>query len=181
MQDFILVLAYLIIAMIAFAAPVIIFLLSVNSEGIQIAKEKAEIQKRELLSILASEIGKSGVKVSAIGEKHKQLKKSEQQNKERIDRLTPKIQITKISTTLFLSLLFIMADMIVRDNVLNLYSHYLSISLIILSIITLMTSIYFIKLVAWEIISTKQTIEEEKMYLSIGHSQIATGQQELEP
>jgi hypothetical protein len=181
MQDFVIVLAYLIIAMIAFAAPVIIFLLSVNSAGIQIAKNKAETEKKVFRRILAIEINKEDLKISAISNGIKQLKRSARRAKKRIYLLTPKVQITKIFIAFFASLIFIMADMVVRNNRWNFkwhYKHDLSICLIILSIAFLIAGIWFLKLVSWEIISTKQTIEEEGRYTQIKHSQIATGQPE---
>jgi hypothetical protein len=177
MQEFILVLSNLIIAMIAFAAPVILFLLSLNSEGIQKAKIQAEIQKRETLNILAKEIAENkDLKAADVEKRQKQLKNNEKKAIKRIQRLTPKIQIKKIFIPLLLSLMLIMFDMVLRNNKFGLYDHYLSMILIALSIAGTATAGIFITELAWEIVTTKQMIEEEKRYPPLEHSLTATGQ-----
>jgi hypothetical protein len=141
MQDFSITLAQLIIAMIAFAAPIIIFLLSVNSEGIQKAKKQAEIEKKEFLRILAAEINNEGLSGADLKRRSADLTKSEKAANKRIDLLTPKVQITKIFIPLLLSLLFILVSLAISSKTWDIYTNYEAIGLVVLSFSSLIVSI----------------------------------------
>ena len=167
--------------MIAFAAPIIIFLLSVNSAGIQKAKNQAEIEKKEFLRILAAEINNEGLSGADLKKRSADLTKSEKAAKNRIDRLTPKVQITKIFIPLLLALLFILVSLAISSKTWDIYTNCEAIVLVVLSFISLVVSLWFIKDLSWEIITTKQTIEEEGTYTNVRHSDIATAEDGGEP
>lgn len=147
--------AKLIIAFISFTAPVIVFLLSIFSDGISIAKKKSnekEVQFGKLIS------GMESIKISEVEKNIKELKKEEKKNTRTLNLLNPKKQIIRIFLMLSISLISLAAHLFIKDHSLQLYNQGLSISLICLSLVAFVIAIMFLKWVAWEAIDTKYKI-----------------------
>lgn len=149
----------LLLAFISFTAPVIVFLLSVFSDGIGIIKKNIA-EKEKQFGKLITGMGQSSL--NEVEENVKKLRKEEKANKRTLNLLNPKRQIIRIFLMLTASLLFLVAYGIIKDHSLGLYNHTVAVLLLLSSLATLSIALIFLKCVAWEAIDTKHRIAAEK-------------------
>lgn len=179
MHDFITVFAYLIIATIAFAVPVIVSILSLFSEGILRVKRQTDEQIKQLKKILLEQMEREeATETKFIKESTKSLKKLERHSQKRLRILNPKTQLLGIVIFLFISLILLCSDMVLRDNKWNYTNHTLSIYLIIGSLILFGIAMIKLKQVTWLIMTIKLEQEEERKYEVVKPSTIITGEQQ---
>lgn len=169
MNSFLDIYVKLVIAVISFIAPIIVYMLSVFGDGIAIISRKAkeeEYQITNLLRVQADSQGQLDAKI--IKRSSKLLQDSEKENKRRLNLLTPHRQIVRVFCPLILALVLIMFDMVVKDPYFNMYNHTFSVGLIGLSFISFGIGILWLKQVAWTIIDTKRVISEDKAAVNVG-------------
>ncbi len=164
MHEFIDTYVKLLIAMISFVIPLMVLLLSVFSKGSGVIKKKYEQEQEQLEAIIASQLANI-VDYSTIG---KTIKKSSRsltwckiKNQYKLKLLNPIRQLCRIVISLFLALVLIMFDMIIKDKYFHLYSHWSSVTLIIGSITCLIYGIICLLQVGWISIHTKTIMESE--------------------
>jgi len=151
--------------MISFVAPIMLFLLSIFSHGIVIVQKRADEEMRQIRTLLAIHLTSRNQTIDgnvAIAKSYKDLNKNEKLNKKKLNLLNPKRQIIRTFAFLFLSLGLIMADMLIKERAWKLYNHWLSVSLLLASFISLGYSMIILWQVGWEIIDTKRIIAEEE-------------------
>lgn len=149
----------------------IVFLLSMFSEGIATCKRWAEIQRTQIVTLLAAQVNPpQGMVFDAriVTQSTKQLNSNEASNKRRSKLLTPTRQILRIYSTFLFSLLCIMIRQLVKDKSLNIYDHSLSVWLIVLSLLSFIGGVLILRQVVWAVVHTKQLIAEEKAAISVG-------------
>src|SRR5207249_10627759 len=108
---------------ISFIAPMIVYLLSMFSKGIDIIRRRDEIERSQIGDLLRANIP-PGVLVDAtvVADSNDALQEIERRNSRRINLLTPTRQIVRIFSPLFFSLLCIMIYKLVKDHDLGLYN-----------------------------------------------------------
>lgn len=168
MHDFIVTYVTLLIAMISFVAPVMLFLLSIFSHGIAIVKRKAEEEDQQIQKLLTSQLQNNGSNVDLITKSSQTLTKNKKKNADKINLLNPKRQIIRVYAWLFSSLACVMADMLLKDKSFKLYNHYVCMGLMFGSFILLVVSLLILLQVGWEIIDTKAMIAEEETAVKLG-------------
>ena len=139
MHDFLDIYTKFIIAIISFIAPVIVYLLSVFSDGIAVITRRSKEEENQIGTLLRKKMvdEAANIDVKLIDTSNTALKESKAKNNRRIKLLDPQRQIHRIFCTLFVALFFIMLDMVVRDPQFGIYNHKLSVFLILLSFVFL--------------------------------------------
>ena len=159
MTGFIDIYAKLIIAVVSFIAPLMVYLLSVYSDGIVIVRENAAEELKTIKKILAAQIAESEqFNSQQIKDSTDALKKAEKQSRRRTNLLNPKRQIYRVFITLFTALLFVMFYMLSKDPFICPYNHYISVLLISVSFLCFMYGMYILRQIAWTSIETKEDI-----------------------
>ena len=152
--------AKLVIAVVSFIAPLIVYLLSVSSDGIAIVREQATEQSNQLQQLLKIQISESKQFSSTMMKVSTQmLKELEKSTSRKSNLLNPKRQIIRIFSTLLGSLLFLMLYQLLKDPYFELYSHNMEIGILIASFICFALGVIVLKQVAWNSIETKKDIE----------------------
>lgn len=161
----------LIIAIISFITPLTVYLLSVFWEGTAILTRKAreyEIQIATLLSAQMQDLANGqNFDPTIISSSGKLLRENEKMYTKRLRLLNPAVQLKRIFIPFLLALLFIMADMIIKDPSFGWYDKDLSLGLIFLSIVSFIVGMTFLEEVSTEIIRTKQMIANDKSAISV--------------
>ena len=163
MHDFLDIYIKLVIAIISFIAPLIIYLLSVNSDGIVIVREKANEEKRQLEEILRGQMNSGNLFDGIIEESNKAIKKTNKNITRKSNLLNPKWQILRIFLSLFFALAFLMLHILVKDKDCFMYnsSRHLSIFLLIASFVCELGGILILRQVAWAVIETKEEVAKK--------------------
>lgn len=152
----------LIIAIISFIAPVIVFMLGIFTEGIPIVSRRSEEESRQIRKLLGLSFSNQKTNSKILEKSIKQLKKVESKNSRRIKLLTPGRQIYRIFSSLLLALLLMMCYHVVKDVSFDIYNHWLAVSLLIGSFISFILGGLILRQIAWAVIDTKQIIAAEK-------------------
>lgn len=161
MDGFIDIYSKLIISILSFIAPVIVYLLSVFSEGITIIRRKTNEEKSQILNLLKMQVQSASFNSRDLDASNKALKGLDLNNGNRTNLLNPKKQIVRIFTPLFLALVFIMIVKLINTISWD-YKEYISYTLVFLSLICFGLGMNYIKQVAWVIIETKEDIAKDK-------------------
>jgi heme/copper-type cytochrome/quinol oxidase subunit 3 len=169
LHDFVITYANLVIAMITFVAPIMLFLLSIFSHGIVVVKKKADEEKRQIQTLLTFQLTQQGSTDvnTVVGKSYKSLRDNEEIINKKLNLLNPKRQIVRTFSFLFSSLTLIMGDMLLKDKAWKVYSHWGSVSLILGSFLSLAYALYILHQVGWEIIDTKRILAEEATAVEI--------------
>lgn len=172
MNGFLDIYVKLIIAIISFIAPLIVYLLSVFSEGTAILTRKAKEYEMQIANLLRVEMEGVGAGQSfdpkIIEENSRLLKENEKEYTKRLNLLNPHIQLVRIFIPLLSALGFVMADMLTKDPAFKIYNQYVSMGLILLSFTCFYYGIKFLRQVSKEIIDTKHMIAKDKAAVSVG-------------
>jgi len=171
MHDFITIYAYLIIATIAFALPIVLTLLSIFSDAISTVKRDAQEKETKYRLIILELTHKPNFDTDEITERSKVFEKQKNEIEKKLDLLSPKKQLRYVGLTLFLSLLFIFIDMVLRDNQWKISSHYGSIACILLSLFLFAISIIRMKDITWTLIESK--IDVSQRFIEVEPLEIA--------
>ena len=161
MEDCIDIYSRLIIATITFTVPIIINLLSSFTAGESRRRELFSTVEENISKQTAQELQSNPEKIKeTIAKTHQQFKLNDKKTKEELSLLNPISQFWRISISLFISLLFLMINYLVRSNTYNLYNHNLSVLTILTSVISYCISIYFIIRVLYTITKTKKLVDQ---------------------
>ena len=159
MTGFIDIYAKLIIAVVSFIAPLMVYLLNVYSDGIVMVRKNATEELRQFKAILSSQlIDSEQLTTKLIRKSTSTLKRAESDSERKINLLTPKRQINRIFSSLFAALFFVMLYMLSKDESIVTYKHYLSVILLSLSLVCFLCGILILRQVAWISIETKEEI-----------------------
>ena len=143
---------------------VIVYLLSVFSDGLALIEKRATIENNQIGELLKAQMGKMASFDPAIVDKsNKALKKNETDNARRIELLTPERQIIRIFGTLFFALLCLMCSFLVKNVNLELSKNWYYIGLLILSFLSFIIGLFVLKQVAWAVIETKKLVARESV------------------
>lgn len=155
----------LVVALLSFTTPVIVYLLSVSSEGVEILKKRRDEQSNQVSKILRLSLNEGDTaKDKDILNRHlKELRTIEINNNKQIQLLNPKKQITRIFGSLFTSLLLVTCSKCFLDS--NFYfNNQLAGTLCgILSLASFCYSIVFLRDVSRAIIEIKEIMATEKV------------------
>jgi hypothetical protein len=160
----------LLIALISFTAPLITLILSIPGQDLTKFKQRQYEELKQSVSLLNIDTDKfksSQSVTTLIDSSFKGLKMQAEKIEKTLQLLNPKKQIVKIFTSLGVSLLFLIAYKFNPDKLLNICSHYIAITLIILSLLSFVYTIYSFKAVAWMAIDAKQSIALEQSSIDI--------------
>jgi len=168
MHDFLDIYTKLIIAIASFIAPVIFYLLSVNTDGIGIVREKAIEESNQLNEIINNQENQKNknketgyVFDNIIKESNKALKKVNNRIKRKSNLLTPKRQIYRIFSSLFCAILFLMCRMLAKESIIFPNNHTLCVTFLILSFASTITSILILRQITWVVIETKEEVAKK--------------------
>lgn len=164
MEEIINIYTKLIIAIISFIAPLIIYLLSIFNEGLAYLKEESETELQQLDKIVKEHLQTEGIIIhkiindfDLIYKKH-ELKLADQKN-----LLNPKRQIKRIFSVLFIALSFLLVYQLAdKQQWLEAYNALLLAFLFSLSITASLTGLFFLKKVAWVIIDVRKKLGKVK-------------------
>lgn len=171
MHGFIDIYSKLIIAIISFIAPVIVFLLSVFSNGIAILKRRAAEEKNQIANLLRTQMNGEDFDAIVIAQSNAALEKSEQISKRKLKLLDPKRQIIRIFSVLLSTLLLVAVSMLFEDQngvPINVHSHQIWSYLLYGSFASFVVGLLILRQVAWAIINTKQIIADEEAAVTVG-------------
>jgi F0F1-type ATP synthase membrane subunit b/b' len=172
MTEFLDTLTRLIIAILSFLAPVVVFLLNVFHKGITLLSKQYEVETKQIQELIRQQAATPDGKFSEIMTKStKELRKSEKKAQRIKNRLNPKRQVRLLFLPLIASITLLMIDFLIRGNVLNLYNHNLSCVLITLALLSFLCACYVIKNTTWAIIEAKQSIDENETAVTLKPSQ----------
>ena len=155
MHDFITIYAYLIIATIAFAMPIVLTLLSIFSEAISQVKKQALERENTFRSLIKELTEDPNFNTREVTERSKIFMKEKKQSDIKLKLLSPKKQLLFVGFTLFSSLFLIFTDMVLRDNQWRIISHRGSIICIIFSLGMFTISIIRLKKITWALVESK--------------------------
>jgi hypothetical protein len=161
MEHFLDVYTKLLIAIISFVAPLIIYLLSVNSDGIVIVRDKANEEKKQLEEILREQMNSGNAFDGIIEESNRSLTKTNKNITRKSNLLNPKRQILRIFLSLFLALVFLMFWMLLKDSLIFNYSKTLSIIFLLSSFAFEIIGILILRQVTWAVIETKEEVAQK--------------------
>lgn len=145
-------------------APLIVYLLSIYSDGIAIARQNATERINTLGDLLKGQINEEGQSpdVSKIIESsNEKLRDAKKESKRKLNLLNPKRQIYRIFSPLTLALFFIMLDKLFKDENVGCSNNILSVTLLFLSATCFIIGIFILKQVAWVVIDTKEEINKK--------------------
>lgn len=171
MHGFIDIYSKLIIAIISFIAPVIVFLLSVFSNGIAILKRRAAEEKNQIANLLRTQMNGEDFDAIVIAQSNAALEKSEQISKRKLKLLDPKRQTIRIFSVLLSTLLLVAVSMLFEDQngvPINVHSHQIWSYLLYGSFASFVVGLLILRQVAWAIINTKQIIADEEAAVTVG-------------
>ena len=158
MEGFLDIYSRLIIAFISFTAPLITFLLSVTSNDILKFKQKSLEKKRQILKVLEMPntlYNNDNAALKLYNENIKKLMADDTLLTKKLNLLNPKRQILRLFISLLFSLGFLMIYKIVKDKSFCIYSHWLAVTLLVMSLVCLIFSLFVFQQVAWATIDAK--------------------------
>ena len=162
MGNFVDIYIRLIIAVLSFVAPLIAYLLSVFSDGIAVVKQKAEVERAQIHSIIISTATKKTMDSQLIKKSLRAFEKTDNKTSKNLNLLNPQRQIKRIFGTLLVSLFFVMIAALCNDKSLFTFNKIVSVSLIAASVLTFATGLMILKQITWATIRTKQDMAGEK-------------------
>ena len=168
-EKFIDIYSKLIIGVISFIAPIASYLLSTYiSDRPKILAKLTEQRKTidSILDLYIIETKSQGLSSSSIifqaNEKLTQLEKEIALKLKLVNFLNPKKRIFSLFISLFLSILFLILDLFIRGNFLNLYSHKVSICLLVISVLLFAFSLYQLWQISWRLIDAKEILAADQ-------------------
>lgn len=162
MNNFIDIYSRLLIATITFVVPIIITLLSTFAAGENRRKELAKKTEEEISKQAAEAVQTNPNNIrETIDKTSKQYKEIDKKTKSELDLLNPIIQFWYIFSSLSLAFMCLIFDFLVRDNIWELYNHRLSVILLLVSILSYGSALFFIIRVLYTISKTKKIIESK--------------------
>jgi ABC-type multidrug transport system fused ATPase/permease subunit len=172
-KEFIDIYSKLVIGVISFIAPMTSYLLSTYITDRRKIFNKLSDQEKNLDKIIEDDFkaAKDGQVTGKdfIKQSQKKLKMTEKEIKLKLDLLNflqPKKCITRMFSILFLSIGLLLFDVVVRENVFNLYNHKLSVGLLSGSILLFATAILYLGQIALKLVDAKELLEEERQEIT---------------
>ena len=163
----------LVIGVLSFVAPVTSYLLSTYIGDRERILNRLQEQSKTSELILSKEVElgvKPGITTSeTIKQWNKSLVEFETETKRSVELLTflaPKKRIFTIFGTLLTSIFLLLVNSLVRENVANCYNHFLSMYLILGSILAFVVALIHLKKIAWALIDAKGIIVKESTEIS---------------
>ena len=166
MDGFLDIYSRLVIAILSFTAPLITYLLSVFGVAIENTKAKAKEKEKVTAELLLSQMKKlnSGEGVSEFIEvSNAGLLKEKKSNRKKMNLLNPKRQILRIFIPLVLCVLSLMFQKLIKDPRMGIYSHKLSVTLILASLLFFTFSLIVLRQVAWAAIEAKMEVDRASL------------------
>lgn len=160
MHDLLDIYIKLLIAIITLLVPILIFYINHVSEAKKI-KDNAYNQKiKDLQNNAQLDNSDSQTFTKQVTDLHSEIAKLELQRNKDAQLLNPLRQFKRIYTSLLSSFILIIIDVAVRNDVMNTYNHYLSIGLILASILLFSITVVIILNVVVVAIKSKEDIEK---------------------
>jgi hypothetical protein len=154
----------LLIALISFTAPLITLILSIPSKDLTSYRDRLYEEFSQSATLMGADTSKYKSNPDAADMADKGIAGLISQKK-RIQKtlklLDPKRQVVRIFSALAVSLLFLIAYKFEPDKMLNICSHCIGITLIVISLLSFAYTIYLFKEIAWVAIDAKQSIPIE--------------------
>lgn len=161
MHDLIEIYIKLQIATITMLVPMLIFYINHASEAKRTKDEAYDKKIRDLQKESQLDSGDPEKFKSQVSDLHTEIAKITNQRENDLRLLNPLRQMKRIYSTLILSFLLIILDVMVRNNVFNTYNHILSVILISLSLFMFSITVIFITRVAIVGVKSKEDIEKK--------------------
>lgn len=165
MEGFVDLYARLIISVLSFMAPLIVYLLSVFSDGVAIIKRRSKEETNQIGELLLSQINVNfpdGFDLKVVDQSNKALKRTKKMNAVRLNLLDPKRQIYRIFSTLFMSLFCIMLYKTCDPFT------WMGYTLVASSLICFVVGLLILKQVTWAVINIKEIISQDKSAVTVG-------------
>lgn len=151
----------LIIATITFTVPVIINLLSSFTAGESRRKELFSSVEENISKQTAQELQSNPEKIKeTIAKTHQQFQLNDKKTTEELKLLNPIEQFWRIAIALFISIVSLMVNYLIRSNTYDMYNHYASVCTLLISTFAYCVSLYFIIRVLYTITKTKKLVDQ---------------------
>jgi len=150
----------LLIATITFVVPIIINLLSTFTSGEKRRKELSKVTEENLSKQTAQEIQANPATVKeTVTKTYGQYAENDKKTKQELKLLNPIIQFWTIAIPLFCSFVLLFFAYLVKANYCDLYNHYLSLSILVTSVIFYIIALCIIIRIMYTISKTKKIVD----------------------
>lgn len=150
----------LLITTITFVVPIIVNLLSTFTSGEKRRKELSKDTEENLSRQTAQELQANPHSIKeTIQRTYGQFAENDKKTKQELRLLNPIIQFWTIVTPLCVSFILLLFSYLIKSNYCELYNHYFSASILILSVISYKVALFFIIRILYTISRTKKIVE----------------------